>query len=71
MFLYESDELAPLKQWELQDLAFQASQKVLNADPGQKLELLRDISQNFPLMARLDQCAISSLLTKSSLQITH
>lgn len=47
-----STELAAFKVWQLQDLGLQAAQKVLSADPSEALQVLRDISQNFPSMAR-------------------
>ncbi|KAJ7328106.1 UDP-glucose:glycoprotein glucosyltransferase 1 [Desmophyllum pertusum] len=45
-------EMAPLKVWQLQDLSFQAAQRVMSSDPQRALKLLRDISQNFPMQTR-------------------
>lgn len=45
-------ELAPLKVWQLQDLSIQAGQKVANASTEEALDLLKDISQNFPSLAK-------------------
>ncbi|CAI5454001.1 unnamed protein product [Caenorhabditis angaria] len=50
--LKDTDELAPLKKWQLQDLSYQAGQKVLNADNSNALNVLEDFSQNFPTHAR-------------------
>lgn len=50
--LLEADELTPLKVWQLQDLSFQAGQRVVQAGPAEAVKVLQDISQNFPLMAR-------------------
>ncbi|XP_065924355.1 UDP-glucose:glycoprotein glucosyltransferase 1 isoform X1 [Magallana gigas] len=47
-----SSELAALKVWELQDLSYQAAQKVLNADPEEQIKVLQDYSQNFPSRTR-------------------
>ncbi|CAB3399775.1 unnamed protein product [Caenorhabditis bovis] len=50
--LKDTDELTPLKKWELQDLSFQAAQKIMNVNPSDALNTLEQISQNFPLHAR-------------------
>ncbi|KAK3776845.1 hypothetical protein RRG08_024619 [Elysia crispata] len=45
-------ELTAFKVWQLQDLSFQAGQKVMSAPVEDSLQYLRDISQNFPTQAR-------------------
>jgi UDP-glucose:glycoprotein glucosyltransferase len=45
-------EMAPLKAWEMQDLSLQAAQQILEAEPAEALQILEDLSQNFPLRAR-------------------
>ena len=50
--LTELEELTPLKQWEVSDIAFQASQKIVDSPPEEALNTLMDISQNFPIRAR-------------------
>lgn len=49
-------EIVPLKAWQLQDLSFQAAQRVANAGAGSRealvLETLEDVSQNYPLRAQ-------------------
>ncbi|XP_068732744.1 UDP-glucose:glycoprotein glucosyltransferase 1-like [Montipora capricornis] len=45
-------EMAPLKVWQLQDLSFQAAQRVMSSDPQGALKVLRDISQNLPMQTR-------------------
>lgn len=52
LHMFESDELTPLKVWQLQDLSFQAGQRIVNAQQNEALQILTDISQNFPVMAR-------------------
>lgn len=47
-----STELAAFKVWQLQDLGLQAAQRVVSADPSEALQVLRDVSQNFPSVAR-------------------
>ncbi|XP_065644022.1 UDP-glucose:glycoprotein glucosyltransferase 1 isoform X2 [Hydra vulgaris] len=48
----KNKELTPLHQWELQDLSFQAAQRVMSASSQDQLKLLKDISQNVPMIAR-------------------
>ncbi|XP_059174574.1 UDP-glucose:glycoprotein glucosyltransferase 1-like isoform X2 [Physella acuta] len=45
-------ELTPFKVWQLQDLSYQAGQKIVSASGLDCLQYLRDISQNFPTQAR-------------------
>lgn len=52
MHLSDMEELAPLKQWEVADLSYQAAQRIMDADPAEKLSLLTDLSQNFPIRSR-------------------
>lgn len=60
-------EMAPLKAWEMQDLSFQAAQKIIDASSGREaLLLLEDLSQNFPLRAR----SISKISVRSDLKKT-
>ncbi|XP_069495887.1 UDP-glucose:glycoprotein glucosyltransferase 2 isoform X2 [Ambystoma mexicanum] len=47
-----SNDMAPLKVWELQDLSFQAASKIISTPPYDALKMMRDISQNFPIKAR-------------------
>lgn len=51
--LRAGSELVQLKQWQMQDLSFQATARIGAAldDPLQALKILRHISQNFPLQA--------------------
>uniref|UniRef100_A0A914ZER9 UDP-glucose:glycoprotein glucosyltransferase 1 n=3 Tax=Parascaris TaxID=6254 RepID=A0A914ZER9_PARUN len=52
LHLLEKDELTPLKVWQVQDLSYQASQRIVSATPEKVIGLLTEISQNFPLLAR-------------------
>ncbi|ELU12397.1 hypothetical protein CAPTEDRAFT_227323 [Capitella teleta] len=47
-----SGDIDELKVWQLQDLSFQAAQRVLMAPEEEALATLREISQNFPIAAR-------------------
>ena len=59
-------ELAPLKAWQMQDLSLQAAQQILDAQPGESLDMLEDLSQNFPMRARaLSKIQVRSELKKS------
>lgn len=50
--LSEMEELAPLKQWEVVDMSYQAAQKIMDVSPEEAIKQLIDISQNFPTRAR-------------------
>lgn len=60
-------EMVPLKAWQMQDLSFQAAQKIIDAPNGQEaLRLLEDLAQNFPLRAgSLSKVAVRSELKKT------
>ncbi|MBN3318664.1 UGGG1 glucosyltransferase, partial [Atractosteus spatula] len=47
-----SNDMAPLKVWELQDLSFQAAAWITSVPKYDALKMMRDISQNFPIKAR-------------------
>uniref|UniRef100_UPI00358F5325 UDP-glucose:glycoprotein glucosyltransferase 1 n=1 Tax=Myxine glutinosa TaxID=7769 RepID=UPI00358F5325 len=56
-----TNEMAPLKVWQLQDLSFQTAARVMSAPKGEGLRVLRDLSQNFPNKARtLTRTKVSS-----------
>ncbi|XP_034042197.1 UDP-glucose:glycoprotein glucosyltransferase 2 isoform X2 [Thalassophryne amazonica] len=50
--LESTNDMAPLKVWELQDLSFQAASRIMSEPKYDALKLLRDLSQNFPRKAR-------------------
>uniref|UniRef100_A0A8B9JJT6 UDP-glucose ceramide glucosyltransferase-like 1 n=1 Tax=Astyanax mexicanus TaxID=7994 RepID=A0A8B9JJT6_ASTMX len=43
-----TNDMAPLKVWQLQDLSFQTAARILAAPPVDALNVMRDLSQNFP-----------------------
>ncbi|XP_072330785.1 UDP-glucose:glycoprotein glucosyltransferase 1 isoform X2 [Scyliorhinus torazame] len=47
-----TNEMAPLKVWQLQDLSFQTAARILAAPTNDALMVMRDLSQNFPTKAR-------------------
>uniref|UniRef100_A0A3Q2EG56 UDP-glucose ceramide glucosyltransferase-like 1 n=1 Tax=Cyprinodon variegatus TaxID=28743 RepID=A0A3Q2EG56_CYPVA len=46
--LESANDLAPLKVWEMQDLSFQAAEKIMSVPKFDALKVMRDLSQNFP-----------------------
>ncbi|KAF4026276.1 hypothetical protein G4228_018554 [Cervus hanglu yarkandensis] len=58
-----TNEMAPLKVWQLQDLSFQAAARILAAPVELALVIMKDLSQNFPTKARaITKTAVSSEL---------
>ncbi|XP_046319674.1 UDP-glucose:glycoprotein glucosyltransferase 1 isoform X2 [Marmota monax] len=58
-----TNEMAPLKVWQLQDLSFQAAARILSAPVELALVVMKDLSQNFPTKARaITKTAVSSEL---------
>ncbi|XP_071373528.1 UDP-glucose:glycoprotein glucosyltransferase 1 [Centroberyx affinis] len=47
-----TNEMAPLKVWQMQDLSFQTAARILTAPPVDALNVMKDLSQNFPTKAR-------------------
>ncbi|XP_067851613.1 UDP-glucose:glycoprotein glucosyltransferase 1 isoform X2 [Heptranchias perlo] len=47
-----TNEMSPLKVWQLQDLSFQTAARILAAPTVDALTVMRDLSQNFPTKAR-------------------
>ena len=50
--LDRNKEIATLKVWELQEISLQATKKILSAQKDNALNVLRQISENFPTEAR-------------------
>lgn len=44
-----SDQLAPLKVWQFQELSLQAAQRILSAPKDEVLHTFTHIAQNFPM----------------------
>ncbi|XP_062312651.1 UDP-glucose:glycoprotein glucosyltransferase 2 isoform X3 [Osmerus eperlanus] len=63
--LESTNDMAPLKVWELQDLSFQAAARVMSVPKYEALKQLRDLSQNFPSKARsLTRVAVNQEMRK-------
>lgn len=50
--LEKSDEIAPLKAWEFQDLGLQAAERVAQIQGEEALQILQFTAQNFPIQAK-------------------
>ncbi|XP_036427441.1 UDP-glucose:glycoprotein glucosyltransferase 2 isoform X2 [Colossoma macropomum] len=60
-----TNDMAPLKVWELQDLSFQAAARIMSVPKFDALKLMRDLSQNFPSRARsLTRVAVNQEMRK-------
>ncbi|XP_048151753.1 UDP-glucose:glycoprotein glucosyltransferase 2 isoform X4 [Corvus hawaiiensis] len=47
-----TNNMEPLKVWELQDLSFQAATRIMSTPVYDALKVMKDIAQNFPIRAR-------------------
>ncbi|XP_039642059.1 UDP-glucose:glycoprotein glucosyltransferase 1 isoform X2 [Perca fluviatilis] len=47
-----TNDMAPLKVWQMQDLSFQTAARILAAPAVEALTVMKDLSQNFPTKAR-------------------
>ncbi|KAJ9575218.1 hypothetical protein L9F63_025829 [Diploptera punctata] len=47
-----SNEMAPLKVWQVQELSLQAAERIMNSPKEEALKVLTNTAQNFPLQAR-------------------
>uniref|UniRef100_A0A2K5VII0 UDP-glucose glycoprotein glucosyltransferase 2 n=1 Tax=Macaca fascicularis TaxID=9541 RepID=A0A2K5VII0_MACFA len=75
-YLIESNkQMTPLKVWELQDLSFQAASQIMSTPVYDAIKLMKDISQNFPIKARLRMniliCLFQSTLNVRNLRSQH
>nr|XP_020452084.1 UDP-glucose:glycoprotein glucosyltransferase 2 isoform X4 [Monopterus albus] len=63
--LESTNDMAPLKVWEMQDLSFQAAARIISVPKFDALKLMRDLSQNFPSKARsLTRVAVKQEMRK-------
>ncbi|XP_068184854.1 UDP-glucose:glycoprotein glucosyltransferase 2 [Antennarius striatus] len=63
--LESTNDMLPLKVWELQDLSFQAAARIMSAPKFDALKLMQDLSQNFPTKARsLTRVAVKQEMRK-------
>lgn len=54
-----SNELAPLKVWQFQELSLQAAERIMAAPKDEALKVLINIAQNFPMQVRKISIAYS------------
>ncbi|KAK2891958.1 UDP-glucose:glycoprotein glucosyltransferase 1 isoform X2 [Channa argus] len=60
-----TNEMAPLKVWQMQDLSFQTAARILAAPAVDALNVMKDLSQNFPTKARsLTKTVVNSEIRK-------
>ncbi|XP_047466764.1 UDP-glucose:glycoprotein glucosyltransferase 1 isoform X2 [Mugil cephalus] len=60
-----TNEMAPLKVWQMQDLSFQTAARILAAPAAEALSVMKDLSQNFPTKARsITKTVVSSDIRK-------
>ncbi|KAG7199513.1 hypothetical protein KM043_014130 [Ampulex compressa] len=50
--LETSHEISALKVWQFQDLSHQAAERIMNSPTNEAINVLTDISQNFPMQAK-------------------
>uniref|UniRef100_A0A671PG01 UDP-glucose:glycoprotein glucosyltransferase 2-like n=1 Tax=Sinocyclocheilus anshuiensis TaxID=1608454 RepID=A0A671PG01_9TELE len=63
--LESTNDMTPLKVWELQDLSFQAASRIMTVPKFDSLKLMQELSQNFPSRARsLTRVAINQDMKK-------
>uniref|UniRef100_A0A665TLF1 UDP-glucose ceramide glucosyltransferase-like 1 n=1 Tax=Echeneis naucrates TaxID=173247 RepID=A0A665TLF1_ECHNA len=63
--LESTNDMAPLKVWEMQDLSFQAASRIMSVPKFDALKLMQDVSQNFPSKARsLTRVAVKQEMRK-------
>lgn len=63
--LESTNNMVPLKVWEMQDLSVQAAARILSVPKFDALKLMRDLSQNFPSKARsLTRVAVKQEMRK-------
>uniref|UniRef100_A0A8C2Z3Y5 UDP-glucose ceramide glucosyltransferase-like 1 n=1 Tax=Cyclopterus lumpus TaxID=8103 RepID=A0A8C2Z3Y5_CYCLU len=53
--LESTNDMVPLKVWEMQDLSVQAAARIMSVPKFDALKLMRDLSQNFPSKARSEK----------------
>uniref|UniRef100_A0A8C2XQW8 UDP-glucose ceramide glucosyltransferase-like 1 n=2 Tax=Cyclopterus lumpus TaxID=8103 RepID=A0A8C2XQW8_CYCLU len=63
--LESTNDMVPLKVWEMQDLSVQAAARIMSVPKFDALKLMRDLSQNFPSKARsLTRVAVKQEMRK-------
>uniref|UniRef100_A0A8C3M5K1 UDP-glucose glycoprotein glucosyltransferase 1 n=1 Tax=Chrysolophus pictus TaxID=9089 RepID=A0A8C3M5K1_CHRPC len=63
-----TNEMAPLKVWQLQDLSFQTAARILAAPPVDALMVMKDLSQNFPTKARAITKTVVSMELRTEIE---
>uniref|UniRef100_A0A672LE22 UDP-glucose ceramide glucosyltransferase-like 1 n=1 Tax=Sinocyclocheilus grahami TaxID=75366 RepID=A0A672LE22_SINGR len=63
--LESTNDMTPLKVWELQDLSFQAASRIMTVPKFDSLKLMQELSQNFPSRARTQKEERKDILNES------
>uniref|UniRef100_A0A8C7XD53 UDP-glucose ceramide glucosyltransferase-like 1 n=1 Tax=Oryzias sinensis TaxID=183150 RepID=A0A8C7XD53_9TELE len=64
-----TNEMAPLKVWQMQDLSFQTAARILAAPAVDALNVMKDLSQNFPTKARsITKTVVNSEIRKEIIE---
>lgn len=53
--LETSHEIGALKVWQFQELSHQAAERIMKSPSTESLNVLTDISQNFPMQVRISK----------------
>uniref|UniRef100_A0A673L9F0 UDP-glucose ceramide glucosyltransferase-like 1 n=1 Tax=Sinocyclocheilus rhinocerous TaxID=307959 RepID=A0A673L9F0_9TELE len=65
LLVESTNDMTPLKVWELQDLSFQAASRIMTVPKFDSLKLMQELSQNFPSRARsLTRVAVNQDMKK-------
>ncbi|KAF6717389.1 UDP-glucose:glycoprotein glucosyltransferase 1 [Oryzias melastigma] len=67
--LESTNDMAPLKVWEMQDLSFQAAARIMSVPKFDSLKVMKDLSQNFPSRASISASLWVSILETGKLFI--
>uniref|UniRef100_A0A4W6E8G9 UDP-glucose ceramide glucosyltransferase-like 1 n=1 Tax=Lates calcarifer TaxID=8187 RepID=A0A4W6E8G9_LATCA len=66
-----TNEMAPLKVWQMQDLSFQTAARILAAPAVDALNVMKDLSQNFPTKASVFEVLRSEARVMEGLRSLH
>uniref|UniRef100_A0A8D0CUX9 UDP-glucose glycoprotein glucosyltransferase 1 n=1 Tax=Sander lucioperca TaxID=283035 RepID=A0A8D0CUX9_SANLU len=66
-----TNDMAPLKVWQMQDLSFQTAARILAAPAVEALTVMKDLSQNFPTKARYTHTHTHTHIVSTVKSFTH
>jgi hypothetical protein len=68
LLLESSNEMTPLKVWQVQELSLQAAERIMSSPKEEALKVLTNIAQNFPLQVSKFTVISAFWLIPNSLQ---